>query len=304
MVSLQIQLLGKASIHDRYRAAITIPAKAQELFFYLLLYGGQPQEREALTALLWADISPERAKKYLRQALWQLQSTLENNGESNTSMFLLEGSWILLNLTPTIWLDIDRLQRTFSQVEHVTGQSLAPKQAENVREVIALYRGDLLTGWYQDWCLLERERYQSMFLTLSDKFIDYCMTHQQVAQGIDHAHHLLQFDNARERTHRRLMRLYYLADSRTAALRQFERCRAALAEELGVEPSNRTLDLYRQIQADQVADLWQTSSPPQQPLATPPPSASPVLDELKQIQSRLDALQLDVQTIKKCYEGL
>lgn len=298
MVSLQIQLLGKASIYDRYQAAITIPTKAQELFFYLLLYSSQPHEREALTALLWADISPDRAKKYLRQALWQLQSTLDDNIESNTSMFLLEGSWILLNLTPTIWLDIDRLQSAFSQVEHVAGQTLAPKQAENIREVIALYRGDLLTGWYQDWCLLERERYQSMFLTLLDKLIDYCMTHQQVAQGIDYAHHLLQYDKARERTHRRLMRLYYLANSRTAALRQFERCRAALAEELGVGPSKRTLELYHQIQADQITNLWQTSPPPQQTLETTSPSTSPVLAELKQIQTRLTALYSDIQVIK------
>jgi DNA-binding SARP family transcriptional activator len=164
MVSLQIQLLGKASIHDRYQAAITIPAKAQELFFYLLLYSSQPHEREALTALLWADISPDRAKKYLRQALWQLQSTLDNNIESNTSIFLLEGSWILLNLAPTIWLDIDRLQSTFSQVQQVTGRDLASDQAVTIREAVDLYQGELLTGWYQDWCILERERYQSMYL--------------------------------------------------------------------------------------------------------------------------------------------
>ena len=124
------------------------------------------------------------------------------------------------------------------------------------------------------------------------------MTHQQVAQGIDYAHHLLQYDKARERTHRRLMRLYYLANSRTAALRQFERCRAALAEELGVGPSNRTLALYHQIQEDQVTDLWQTSPPIGSALEPTPPSDSPVLTELKQIRTRLAALQLDIQAIK------
>ena len=35
----------------------------------------------------------------------------------------------------------------------------------------ALYRGDLLTGWYQDWCLIERERYQCMFVSLLDKLM-------------------------------------------------------------------------------------------------------------------------------------
>lgn len=303
MSLLWVQLLGKASIRDGYQTVITIPAKAQELFFYLLLHGNQPHERESLSNLLWADIAPDRSKKYLRQALWQLQSTLDNNIEPDPAMLLVDGSWVQFNLNPAIWLDIDRLQYTFSQMQQVAAQALSAEQVEKIREIVTLYRGDLLTGWYQDWCVIERERYQSMFLALLDKLIDYCMTHDQVALGIDYGLRLLHYDTARERTHRRLMRLYYLANNRTAALRQFERCAAALAEDLGVKPSKRTVALYQQIQADQVSDLWQTKPATGQLLAAEPESTSAVLSELKQITARLATLQLDVQTIKKAING-
>ena len=61
---------------------------------------------------------------------------------------------------------------------------------------------------------------------------------------------MLREDRARERTHRRLMRLYYLAGDRTGALRQYERCAAALRQELDVEPSRRTSELERRIRRD------------------------------------------------------
>ena len=303
MASLWVQLLGKASIHDHHQELITVPLKAQELLFYLLIHHNQPHERETLSVMLWSDISPDHSKKYLRQALWQLQSILDHNLEPGNSILLLDGSWVQLDLNPTIQVDIDQLQRTFTQVRALAGPALKSEHVAAIQKAVALYQGELLTGWYHDWCVLERERFQSMVLALLDKLIDFCMTHEQLQQGIDYARHLLQYDKARERTHRRLMRLYYLANSRTAALRQFERCRVALAEELGVEPSKRTLDLYHQIQEDRVTDLWQTAPPTGPSLETTPESASPILTELNLIRTRLAALQLDIQTIKNAVKG-
>ena len=54
-----------------------------------------------------------------------------------------------------------------------------------------------------------------------------------------------------ERTHRRMVRIYYKSGERTAALRQYERCVEALNDELGVEPARETVELYEQICNDQ-----------------------------------------------------
>jgi DNA-binding SARP family transcriptional activator len=48
------------------------------------------------------------------------------------------------------------------------------------------------------------------------------------------------------------MRLHYLNGDRTAALRQFERCRHALRTELGIEPAAPITLLYEQIRADRL----------------------------------------------------
>ena len=54
--------------------------------------------------------------------------------------------------------------------------------------------------------------------------------------GLAYGMRVLQIDHARERTHRQIMRLQYQAGDRTAALRQYLRCRLALSEELALNP--------------------------------------------------------------------
>jgi DNA-binding SARP family transcriptional activator len=90
--------------------------------------------------------------------------------------------------------------------------------------------------------------------------MDFCESRRLYENGLAYGEQILRYDRARERTHRKLMRLFYLAGDRTAALRHYEKCVAALREELGVEPAKRTRLLYRQIEADQLDE-------PAQPLA-------------------------------------
>jgi DNA-binding SARP family transcriptional activator len=121
-----------------------------------------------------------------------------------------------------------------------------------IQQAVELYRGDLLEGWYMEWCLLERERLQSMYLQLLDKLASYYEASGEYESGLLCGARALRCDRAREHTHHMLMRLHYLAGDRTGALRQFDRCMAALREGLGVSPSERTLELYRQIQAEEL----------------------------------------------------
>src|SRR5205814_8889189 len=108
---------------------------------------------------------------------------------------------------------------------------------------------------------------------------------------------LLCYVRAREPTHRRLMRLYYLLGDRAEALRQYERCAAALEEELGVRPSKSTVALYKQIQADQLDEpksiVAFRETDPSIKAATP--SLLEVLGNLTQLQETLAGLQGQVQ---------
>jgi DNA-binding SARP family transcriptional activator len=184
-----------------------------------------------------------------------LQRVLHScDGKHPVDIVAAEGDWICLSTGADLWLDVAQFEQRFALSRGVPGRELDTHRAQALREATDLYRGDLLLGWYQDWCLCERARLQDMYLAMLDKLMDYAETRHDYETAIDDGAQILRYNRAHERTHRRLMRLYYLADDRTAALRQYDQCAAALDEELGVRPARRTVAVYEQIRADSLDD--------------------------------------------------
>jgi DNA-binding SARP family transcriptional activator len=131
----------------------------------------------------------------------------------------------------------------------VQAGSLNTSQFQRLAKAAELYSSGLLDGWYQDWCLLERERLHDAHLCVLDKLAGYCEITEQYELGMVYAGRILKQDRARESTHRQLMRLHYLAGDRSSALRQYERCAAALREELDVKVDQSTRILSERIRA-------------------------------------------------------
>ena len=297
MPTFSIQLFGKFCVRRDQQILEGFEArKVQELFCYLLLHRNNPIPRETLAGLLWPDTTTAQSKKNLRQALWLLQSALGTQSERvNDRVLLVEPDWVQLNSGANLWLDVAVFEQIFNLVQKTPGQELDNSTAQLLQDTVQLYQGPLLEGWYQDWCLLERERLQSMYLTMLDKLMSYCEVRHDYETGLLYGMRIMCYDRARERTHRRMMRLYYLTGDRAEALRQYERCAIALAEELGISPSKSTVAIYSQIQADQLDEPIPTPVDTDTPPEIPPPPLLEVLGHLAQVQRNLAELQNQVQ---------
>lgn len=269
--------------------------KVQELFCYLLLYRTRPLGREKLASLLWSDCSTTQSKRYLRQALWQLQTGLEQHNPNNHPLLHTEPEWLQIDLTCHFWLDVAQFEEAYHQVQGIAGQKLTDEQADTLRQAVRLYSGDLLENWYQDWCIFERERLQNMYLIMLDKLMSYCEARQAYDEGITYGGQILHCDYARERTYRRLMRIYYLSGDRTGALRQYEQCVAALEKELNIKPSAQTTTLFQSIRADALAQPAYTLFPTSPPTDAPPPSVTDVIHHLHQLRQTLATAQRQVE---------
>jgi len=293
MPTLNIYLFGKFCVRRNGQILEGFDArKVQELFCYLLLHRDHSLPRETLASILWPDTTTLLSKKSLRQALWQLQSALAPQSEtSHERILLVEPEWIQLNPEADLWLDVAVLEHTFDLVQKVPGKELNTQHAQMLQNVVQLYQGPLLEGWYQDWCIYERERLQSIYLTLLDKLMGFCEARRDYETGLLYGMRILCYDRARERTHRRLMRLHYLNGDRAAALRQYEQCSTALEEELNASPSKGTAVIYQQILADQLdePDSIYTSAEPS--LEISEFLLPSILNRLLQLQAALSDLQ-------------
>lgn len=307
MSTLQIYLFGKFCVQrDGQQLEGMDTRKMQELFCYLLLNRDHTLSREKLASLLWPETTTALSRKNLRQTLWQLQSALGSQHRPMSDRILIvEPEWIRLNPEADFWLDVSALESAFQLVQKIPGQKLDQRQLQTLQNAVKLYRGPLLEGWYQDWCLQERERLQGMCLALLDKLMGYCEANGDYETGLLYADRILYFDRGRERTHQRLMRMHYLNGDRAAALRQFEQCCMILEEELNANPSKGTVELYDQILADHLVEHHTNIAPASIPLETSETHLLSMLNHLIQLQTSLYDLQTQVnQSIEDVKQAL
>jgi len=272
MATLTVHLFGRLAIScDGAAINGLVSRKVQELLCYLILHRHRPHQRECLASTLWSNTPTAQSRANLRKVLWKLQSVFSDAGA--VAPIAIGGEWIQVGTEGGVWCDVSELELAFQQVTGAASDAISEACAQRAEQAIGLYRGELLEGWYQDWCLFERERLQNIYLALLDKLMAYYERRGQLEAAIAHGNTILRYDRARELTHRHLMRLLVLAGDRTGALRQYERCAHIMREELDTGPSEPTLALFEQIRADRS-----------------PASYGPATDELLRAQSHLESL--------------
>lgn len=293
MSGFKASLFGKFIVERENQQVAGIHAgKVQELFGYLLIFRNHPQPRESLCEVLWGNQPEAKSKKQLRQTLWRLQSALKGSSHSREPEVQADDEWIQINPAADFWLDVAEFEQVFKQASGKPASEWQVSDYALIQAAVRLYKGDLLEGWYQDWCLFERERLQVLYLILLDKLVEYCKIHGRYENGLVYGAEILRHDRASERAHRQMMRLYYIAGYRTQALHQYKRCEAVLRSDLDVEPSELTKQLHEQIRLDNFAPSALRAEGIFSGTAEPVLSLSAMLQRLERFSDELLSIQV------------
>lgn len=304
MNQLCVSLLGELVAHYEGSPPIHFTTrKEQELFCLLLIRRERPLPREGLANVLWGDTTTAQSKKYLRTALWHLRTDLGCTSDADMArLFSTSDGWLRIRPDAPIWTDVHAIEQAFEQMQTCWEQVGSPDEIEPFHEAVGLYRGDLLDGWYQDWCLYERERLQQVYFRLVDGLMAICEDRGDFDRGLSLGLRLLAQEPTRECTHRRLMRLYYLSGDRCSALRHYQRCEDALRDELDVAPSPVTQTLYEQIRACTLEASPASERAPTPRVLAPvrvgdAAALRAVLDRLSSIQDTLGTIQEELHRL-------
>jgi DNA-binding SARP family transcriptional activator len=254
--------------------------RVQELLTYLIVNHDRPVRRELLADQLWGDGRGER-RKQLRHALWQLQTAMDRVGDE--PVIDVDHDWVRFVPGPSISVDVLVIEHAQGCAHGRGGAELSPPEADVLQRAVSSYRGDLLPSCYEDWCVIERERYRTIYLSLLDKLMAHAEASGHYEDGLAFGELVLHHDPASERTHRRLMRIRYLNGDRTGALRQFDMCARALRDELDVDPAPSTVKVSELIRL--ARPLRADDSPPV--AAVPVDGRERAVDLLRQLRNIL-----------------
>jgi len=246
---LQISLLGSIRIaHDGQPAAVKMTRKIQALLAFLVLHRQRSYPREVVASLFWADYSQKRALNCLSTALWRLRRVLEPRDiPRGTYIVTAPPAEVGFNPQSEHWLDVAAFEEQVARVLAMPIPAVEDTDAQALERAVRLYAGDLLEGFYDDWVLQEQERLRRLYLDALAYLMGYYRRHAAFAESLACGERILRLDPLREEIHREMMRLYLDNGQRAHAAQQYEHCRQALAEELGMTPMEETQAVFAQI---------------------------------------------------------
>lgn len=249
MSELRVSLLGPFAARDGVRPLPTpVLRKAQDLLALLFLAPGQTMLRESVAETLWPDTGSDASRKAMRQALWQVHRATDR--DDDLRLVVGDGAAVRINAERPVWVDVVQFGEAVRIAQEADSRAIDDDRLAVLAAAADLYRGPLHVGCVDEWCLVPRARLEDRCLTLLDRLSREHERRGDLDAAIGWTQRLLEIEPAHERSHRRLMRLYYDVGDRTRALRQLRQCRAVLESELGVRPDARTEALGARILAD------------------------------------------------------
>lgn len=208
---------------------IDLPVSAQRLIALLALRE-RPLSRAYLADMLWPGSSDKRSLADLRTALWRA---------NHRRVQLIATHGIRLSLCPDVRVDVQVLMAVM-RVGDRPGGSMLDALAEISWSDLSL---DLLPDWRDDWLIDDREGVRQLRLHALERLTEELSMSGRHAEAIQMALAAVRLEPLRETAHAALIRAHLAEGNRSEALRQFSRCRAVLAAELAVEPSESIWEL-------------------------------------------------------------
>ena len=224
--------------------------KTLSLLAYLVLHRQRPHSRDELAALFWGDRDDVHARRSLSTALWRIRRLL---GED---YLLADSTSVQFNPAGSFWLDVAEFEKRVGR---------RTDKPEDWATAIELYRGVLLEGFYDDWCIEERYRLESLYLDTLNRLVAWYEAQGDARAMLACAQKYLACDPLMETMHLAAMRALVALDDLAGARRQWQLCCQTRQQELHALPSPEMLR-----QAESILGAQFTIPPPAAPgLAKP-----------------------------------
>jgi DNA-binding SARP family transcriptional activator len=241
MAALRIQLFGTVQLSHAGRTQdARLTHAVQSLLAWLLLHRRKVHARETLAGLFWSDQSEARARSCLSTTLWRIRQVLEPEGVPRGTYLIAQPDAVGFNCASDHWLDVAAFEEGVGRQLPASASTDRARDWSGAEDAVACYTGDLLEGFYDEWALRERERLRMLYLDCLGTLLRRHSETGALERALRCGQQILVLDPLREDIHREVIRLYMRNGHRALARQQYECCRAALEEELGVEPMEET----------------------------------------------------------------
>lgn len=214
-----LTLLRSFELCRGYRR-IPLPAVTQRLVAFVALRGGV-LSRDYVAGVLWIDHRQDTANASLRTALWRLKRLCGP---------VIDAAPSNLSLSSDVTVDVHQVAALARRV----GQDGSDCDQDDIDTL--MMAGELLPDWYDDWVVIDRERFRQTRLHALDTLCEGLTREGRYGMAVEVGLTAIAAEPLRESAHRAVMRAHLEEGNLAEAIRQYDLCRRLL-HGIGVEPS-------------------------------------------------------------------
>lgn len=279
--------------------------KVRALLAYLAVESHLSHRRESLAGLLWPEYTEASARQNLSQALYRLRNAIGDNIAERPFLTITPHT-ISFSSSADRWLDTKAfVELTEGCATHSDpGPEICNHCLQKLQQALSIYRDDFLHGFsledspeFENWLLLQREQFRLMAIKAVGTLARCHDQRGEYEKSAALAQRWLKMDPWDEGAHRQMMRALAGGGQRALALRHYEKCCRILQEELGVEPSDRTTDLYEELRGRSPAPAMSSSAPVAPVFMAPPLPPQGVLGREETIQCVVKMLDVEAHEV-------
>jgi DNA-binding SARP family transcriptional activator/ABC-type branched-subunit amino acid transport system substrate-binding protein/streptogramin lyase len=246
---MDFRILGPLEVADEGRRVELGGRKQRALLAILLVHANEVVSADKLIDELWAETPPPTAAKTLQAHVSRLRRSINVDGspKGQGGPLVTRGQGYILKVEPG-QLDAERFQRLLEDGRRALARGEAGFAAQKLDEALALWRGPALADFvYESFAQEEIARLEELRLGALEERLEAELALGRHAEVVAELEALLARHPLRERLRGQLMLALYRSGRQAEALEVYQRGRRALAEELGLEPSQPLQRLERQI---------------------------------------------------------
>ncbi|GGS92246.1 hypothetical protein GCM10010156_58160 [Planobispora rosea] len=245
---MRLRMLGPLEVYDGQRVAVLGGARRRSVLALLLLHANRVVATSRLLDALWpAGEAPASARKILQNAVSGLRAALAGGGRADGVVLVTRPPGYMLTVDPE-QVDLHVFERLAAQGRSRLARGEYAQAAAVLREALDLWRGPALADLVETGIAWpELAAVDNARLDAMDDYFEAalaCGRHREVVRELET---VVENDPLRERSCGHLMLALYRCGRQADALEAYGRTRAALVEDLGVDPGHDLRSLQRAI---------------------------------------------------------
>jgi len=269
VAEVRISLLGPLTVDGEPGEIVLRAAKERTLLATLALRPGVVVGPDALIDALWGDSPPASARKTLQTYVSNIRRALGPEVISTTA------SGYSLCVAPDD-VDVARFRSLVRAAEEARARGAESQAREHLRAAVALWRGDPFPGaGPRTGLAAEAVRLREEYLTALEARLAADLAAGCHGELVAELEALVREHPFRERLWGHLMLALYRSGRQADALAAYQRARARLGQDLGLEPGGELRRLERAI-LDHDPGLDRAAAAPAPAGHEPAPARSPV----------------------------